>query len=428
MIVRKYWILLFLFLFTHSTLSVGQNSAADSIYLTINGADSLFLLRNQALIAEKFNLAATRALIIQARVFTNPTVNLTQNVYNPERKTWFEISDVGESSASIQKLFLLAGKRNKKITLASLTSEKEEHVYYDLLRTLKLSLRTTCYSLFYLNKTLSVYEKEVKSISNLVSVFEKQFEKGYVSKKELLRLKASLFSLENEKLTFINQQSSLMADLNVLLHSSNVFYKISLKGNLLEHYNPDSLRLQSLIDSAFLNRYDLKSAQWDVKISDENLLYQKALAVPDLTLSMGWDRNGSFVHNYNYVGLQIDLPFFDRNQGNIKSAKFTSESMKAHLQGEEDQVRADVIQAFSGVIENNTVYKRFDTHFMSDFDTLITELIHNYEKKNISLLEFLDFYDAFKQNQIQFNTLQTSRINAFENLNFSVGKDVIKNN
>jgi cobalt-zinc-cadmium efflux system outer membrane protein len=52
-------------------------------------------------------------------------------------------------------------------------------------------------------------------------------------------------------------------------------------------------------------------------------------------------------------------------------------------------------------------------------------MLKNYEKKNISLIEFLDYYDAYKENAVQLNTLLYNRINAFENLNYSIGKDII---
>jgi len=409
MALKNPCLMIFFLLIIWQDVAFSQTSNPDSVNITLPEADSLFLLKNQAIIAEKFNIDAARAQIIQARVFINPTLNLTQNIYNPERKTWFEATDAGESSASIQKLFLLAGKRNKKISLASLNYEKEEHSYFDLLRTLKLNLHSSFYSLYFLNKSLKVYDREIASMSALIGVFERQLLNGYVSKKEVLRLKAGLFSLENEKLGLLSQYSALQSDLNVLMHTVNTKFI----PNITEPEGKrsiDSLRLQALIDSAFSYRYDLKSAQWDVKISEANLRYQKALAVPDLTLSMGWDRNGSFIHNYNYLGLQIDLPFFDRNQGNIKTARFTNESMKAHLVSEEDQVRADVIQAYSVLLENEKLYKKFDTNFIGDFEALITELIHNYEKKNIGLLEFLDFYEAYKQNQVQFNNLRNSRM------------------
>lgn len=88
-------------------------------------------------------------------------------------------------------------------------------------------------------------------------------------------------------------------------------------------------------------------------------------------------------------------------------------------------MKADVIQAYSVALENDALYKKFDTKFAYDMEQLSEEMLKNFEKKNISMLEFLDFYDAYKQNLIQYNNLQNNRLNAFENLNFTTGKDIL---
>jgi cobalt-zinc-cadmium efflux system outer membrane protein len=189
--------------------------------------------------------------------------------------------------------------------------------------------------------------------------------------------------------------------------------------------SPESFKLQDLIDTAYMYRYDLKMARSDFDISNLNLSYQKALAIPDVTVSGGWDKNGGYFHNYNYVGLSFDLPLFDRNQGNIKSAKFNAESNRYKVETAGDQVKADVINAVSNAIETNRLYFRFDKTFLSDLKSMNDEMLKNFEKRNISLIEFLDYYDAYKTNAIQLNTLMYNRINSFENINFAVGKDIM---
>ena len=156
-----------------------------------------------------------------------------------------------------------------------------------------------------------------------------------------------------------------------------------------------------------------------------NLSYQKSLAVPDITLSGGWDRNGSYVHNYNFIGLQMDLPWFNRNQGNIRSARSDIQAGEYKVQGMQDRVKADVIEAYASALETNNLYSKYDGKFKADVERLTEEMQSNYEKKNISLIEFLDYYDAFKQNAVQVNNLLYSRIVAFENINYSVGKDIV---
>ena len=421
--------ILIILTFLSFTLS-GQEVFKDSLNISLLQAESSFISNNRSLLAEKCNINATKAQIIQAKLFTNITFAATQNVINPEYQTngsrkWFDTSDKGETSAQVQKLFRLAGKRNKQIQIAELSANREEQIYFDLLRTLKYTLRSDFYNLFYLNQIVKVYDKEIASMHKLIDAYQSQVEKGFISKKELLRLRSALFTLENEKIGFTSQIISTQNEFNVVLHTSNIFYIPQFDAIILNQLSPESLKVQALIDTAYIYRYDLKMAQSDWKINEVNLAYQRSMAVPDLTLSAGWDKNGGFIHNYNYIGMQIDLPFFNRNQGNIKSAQYTLEYSKLKLQSAEEIVKSDVLGAYANLLENNRLYNKFDNSFITDLDQLNLEMLKNFEKKNISLIEFLDYYDAYKQNAVQLNTLLYNRLNAFENLNFSIGKDVI---
>jgi cobalt-zinc-cadmium efflux system outer membrane protein len=428
--MNKKGFLIIFCLFLVTGIMYCQESFKDTLTVTIRKADSTFLAQNLSLLAEKCNVEASRAQIIQARVFKNLSFSIEQNVYNTEYITnggrpWFDFTDKGETNVQLQKLFLLAGKRNKLIHLAESGASREEQVYFDLLRTLKYSLHSQFYNIHFLQQILKAYNREILSLGKLADVFSGQSEKGFVSKKELLRIKSMLFSLENEKLGFITQMITAQTEFNTLMHTSNLFYAARIDPVNLRANPIDSLKLKALIDTAYIYRYDLRMARTNLDISNFNLAYQKSVAVPDLTVSGGWDRNGSFIHDYNYIGMQFDLPFFDRNQGNIKTARFNVESNKYRLQGAEEQVRSDVINAYTTAIETNRLYSGFDDKFLDDLQSMNDEMLRNYEKKNISLIEFLDYYDAYKTNVIQLNTLLYNRMNSFENINFSVGKDVI---
>ena len=413
-----------------SVVSRSQESFRDTVSVSLTKSDSLFVTQNLALLAERCNIDAARAQVIQARLFKNLNFSITENAFNPyyqtmNSKKWFDFTDKGEMQIQVQKLFLLAGKRNKQIELAESGALKEEQLYFDLLRTLRYSLHSQFYNIYFLSRTLKMYETEINSLSKLEIAFENEAGKGLVSKKELLRIKATLFSMENERLGYFTQLIAAENEFNILMHTSGIFYKPSLPAGSVTSFSPGNFRIQQLIDTANRCRYDLKMAQTDFNSSTINLSYQKSLAVPDLTVSGGWDRNGSYYHNFNYVGLMFDLPFFDRNQGNIKSARFNMESSKYRVISAEDQVKADVISAFTNAVETDKLYQKFDKGFLDDLDQMNTEMLRNYEKKNISLIEFLDYYDAYKTNVIQYNNLMFSRLNSFENINFAVGKELI---
>jgi cobalt-zinc-cadmium efflux system outer membrane protein len=408
-----------------------QQVFKDTISITLHQTDSIFIANNLSLLAEKCNVDAARAQIIQAKLFQNPVLSGSQGIYNTEYQTngsqkWFDMSDKGETSLMLQKLFLLAGKRNKQIKLAELTADQEGHVYFDLIRTLKYSLHSIYYNIYYLNLNIKVYDEEIVSIKKLIQVVEEEYKKEFISKKDLLRLKSNLFSLENEKLNFSSQLIVSLSDFNMLLQTSNIFYLPRPAPIAYDNFNPESLKLQTLIDTAYVKRYDLKIAESDLNIKEMNLSYQKSLAVPDLTLAGGWDKNGGYIHNYNYLGVQIGLPIFNRNQGNIKSAEFMNEASKYKLQSAADQVKADVINAYASAIETDKLYRNFDNSFLTDLNEMKTEVLKNYRNRNISLTEFIDYYDAYKENAVQYNNLIYNRINSAENINFSVGTEIIK--
>ena len=67
------------------------------------------------------------------------------------------------------------------------------------------------------------------------------------------------------------------------------------------------------------------------------------------------------------------------------------------------------------------MFGTIDPKFAADFQRLNDEVLNHIFGVNISILDFLDFYDSFKQNIVQMNTIQYNRVNAFEDINYYTG-------
>ena len=87
----------------------------------------------------------------------------------------------------------------------------------------------------------------------------------------------------------------------------------------------------------------------------------------------------------------------------------------------EATVEEQVTRALQKAFDNHKLFVKIDPKFINDFDRLLNEVFINYEKRNISLLDFLDFYDAYKQNTLQINYIRYNRVQTFEDLNFYTG-------
>jgi cobalt-zinc-cadmium efflux system outer membrane protein len=245
--------------------------------------------------------------------------------------------------------------------------------------------------------------------------------------KEVERLKAFQLSLESEQRNIINQIAQLQNNLMILIGAKGFPYTVpTIDKNVTDTLGFAKIPLLSLIDSAKVLRYDVKAAEKTVKYDQQFLSLQKATGVPDVQLGALFDRNGSYIPNYLSANISTNLPFFNRNQGNIKFAQFKIKSDQALFEGSKLQLEKDVWEAYTMLLQSDSQYKRFDPNFTTDYQKLMVGIVSNFEKRSISTLEFLDFYESYKNSVLQYNQLQSDRLNSLENLNFTVGKTLFK--
>jgi outer membrane protein, heavy metal efflux system len=408
-------------------LCTHASKAQDTIRISLPEAETRFIQKNLALLAEKYNIETAKAQVIQAKLYPNPNFSFTGNMYNPELKKIADISNrTGEYTIDAQQLILLAGKRNKQIRSAQTGILIAENNFYDLLRTLQYTLRSDFYTAFYLHQSITAYQLQIESVEKLNNSFEQLLQKGTVTLKDAVRIKSLLYSLKTEQTLLQNQFNDAEAEIQQLLQNNNTVY-IPVADDKTQPGLVSNLSLQSLIDTAYSNRADLKLANNTVLLNEQNYAYQKALAVPDLTVGAHFDKRGSFVENASFLSLAIDLPFFNRNQGNIRSSKLTIEQSKLVADKRKQQVENEVQHAYINAVNTDKVLKSIDPGFTRQFDQLLQSVTQNFEKRNISLLDFTDFYESYKQNILQLNQVQNQRMQAIENLNFTCGKIVAGN-
>jgi cobalt-zinc-cadmium efflux system outer membrane protein len=399
---------------------------ADSLRLDLAATEKLFQERNLPLLAEKFNIEAAKGALIQARLFENPVLSLEQNIYNPGSGRYFEANRNGQNIVQLQQLFYLAGKRNKRIRVEQLNAQLTEFAYYDLLRTLRHELRSSFLRLHFLLQEHQIYQEKSQSVRQLVNALEGQYQKGNVALKEVTRLRALLFSLENQKLDLLTQINQEQADLRLLTGAAPTAFVVPVLDEAkLEAADPDRLTLDHLLQEAQENRYDLKVAVTQVRQQEASLRLQKSLAVPDISIGGVYDRAGSFVQNYTGLTVQVPLAIFNRNQGNIKIAESGLGQSQVLADQQQRQVETEVSQALQNARNAESLYRSFDQGFTTDFNRLIDGVTQSFAKRNISLIEFLDYYETYTETMTQLLTLRSNRLRALEDLNFTVGKPVV---
>ena len=397
----------------------------DTLFYTLPQFEKQFLDSNLLLLSQKYNITENEAYIKQAKIWDQPVMNFEHVLYNPQRKTFFEIGDSSEASAQVQQLIVIGSKRSKLVSMARTTAEIAKYQYFDLMRSLKVQLRSAFYNTYYLIEQMRVYDTEISRLKEIVRGYDQLYPKGLIALKEVVRTKALLLSMESERLDIHSKLSENQNTLKVLINDKTTHFILPVPDlQAFRDFAMGRYTLQALADTAARNRYDLLIYEQKMKYAETDLVYQRLFNIPDPTVSLGWDQNGSFIHNYNYIGLSFNMPFWDRNRGNILAARSRIAETQADYRNYSVQIYNDLNESYKKLSEIDRVYRSIDTAFSDDFNRIIQKAEESYLKREIGLLEFLDLYESYKESRLQLLQLGNDRINAIENLNYVVGRNI----
>lgn len=402
--------------------------AQDSLEVSLNDVERMFLQENAQLFAQRYQIEMAKAEVITAKLFDNPELSYENLFYNHETRRFLETSRAtGQYTASISQLIKLAGKRNKDIKLAGTGVQLEAYAYFDLMRTLRFELRSTYYDAYYIQLSAKVYDQLIFSLTQLLSASEQQLKLGNIASKDVIRIKSRLYGLKAEYASMQNDLEALKSKLKLLANIQST-RELVLSGDGINPagFRPEEKPLSLLLDSARANRADLKLAQTGLMYAQNMLAVQQAKAIPDLSVSLNYDLKGNYPEKYTGLGLSFPLPLFNRNQGEIRKARIAIDASTAAIKKQEAEVELEIFTSYKAAIKTQTLYRSIDKDFNSTFGQLMTGVIRNYRERNISLLEFLDFYDAYKESTNQLNDIQNKLMDAKEAINYHAGITIFK--
>lgn len=399
--------------------------AQDTLSISLAQADSVFLSQNLVLLAARYKIDAQKALVQQNKLWNNPQLSTEWNLYNPTKSTYFDVGNKGQKIISIEQIVSLAGKRSKRIDLAKENVKLSELEFYELMRALKTALHSTYYEIYFTSLTLNKYNTQLTFLGNIIDALQLQNEKGNIPLKEVLRLKALFYQLNNERTTIVSNLQDARKELALLLHTQSTIVPAPLESELGK-YSMKALDLKTLEEKALNNRPDLKIAENNVRQANLNLSLEKRAPYPDLHIGAVYDQAGSYINNYTGLTLGIDLPVFNRNQGSIKMAKAIEQQYSTLLNQKSFEVQSEVTATYQKLLQVEQEYQKVDVDFDKKFDGLNEGYLINFQRRNITLMEFTDFLEAYNNSIQQINQMKQNRINTYEELNYVIGEELFK--
>jgi len=427
----KYYCIIF-YLFPFSLFS------QDTLLLSREESEAIFLKENLQLIAEKLEISQAEAMVAQAKLWPNPTFEIDEvNLWATEKQLavfgddlqGFNGGGFGKNqqlSLSVEQLILTAGKRKKLVALEEVSVNQSKEYFEDLLRSLKIEFRNQLTQLQYLQRSQEIYKDQFTSIKKLTAAYKKQLDQGNVGRGEYIRLKALELEISKQISNLEKSTNEVQKELKLLMRlPATVILKIEEKGYAKNIDLFETMSISKLFDTAKENRPDYKLASLEESYYEKKYSYEKSLRVPNLSLKGGYDRGGNFMYNFVGFGLAIDLPFFDRNQGNIKYARLGIEQAQYRFQEKEHRLESEVVLAYQNLSSAIQFFEQIEDGYENTLDELLMSYTNNFTSRNISIIEYLDFLEAYLENkEIILEAIKEINVRA-EELNYTVGVDII---
>lgn len=404
--------------------------AQDTLRLTLQDAEKQFLQKNLSLIAEKYNIDISNAAIKQAKIWDNPDFSFASNLYDGNKIPFYHAKSngFGQFDISWMQLFKVAKQRKKLKDMLTDNAAIAEQQFNDVMMSLRYTLRTDMYTLAGLFELKKSYQEQLESLLPLSSGMDVQLQKGNISAKDNLRIKALIYDIQSSILENNKSITETQTEINQLLQlPANTTILPQLALTEIPEVPAETLFTDSLVEMAKRNRPDFKVATLQTNLQEHNLTYQKALGKPNVSAGLAYSHQGSYVNNLVSFQIGFPIPVFDRNQVNIQIAKLGIKQQIAQNDVLLAQIKSDIESSVLKLQLSKQLQNTQQKDFIKKYDDMFLKMLQSYKNKEINLLDFTDFVSAYLTTKQQLiNQLVDIKKN-IEDLNLACGTKIIDN-
>lgn len=392
--------------------------------LTIDEAELQLQKNNLLLLAEQYNITASRASEIQAGIWDLPYFTADINAINPQDNKFFDIGGQGQKGFAVQQLIYLGGKKKNEVAFAKSNVAIAELEFEQLLQNLKYQLQQTFYSVYFDKQEINSIEMQIAIIDTLVSNYNIQANKGNIPLSEVVRLQSFALNLKNDKNNLLKDIMEAQQNLSLLTGVPEPIQPKVNEAELLEKYQNKQISKDTILNFALESNIEYLTS---IKATEKQLDYlkwQESLSVPDITTGVSYDQHGGAFQNQVNLTLSIPLPFWNSNKGNIKMAEAQLQQSNLNKEYKKLELQTKAETFWQLWQQKMNLYTNIDKSTTNNLDTVYNGMLKNFQNRNITMLEFMDFMESYNQSSIQIIEIKKSLILSGLSLNYITNKEI----
>jgi cobalt-zinc-cadmium efflux system outer membrane protein len=354
---------------------------------------------NPTLKSEKYNILITRSDSITAHLRPNPVLNnqslqLANSQYfsadtkwadGQNRQVWWQLT----------KPLQWPNQRKYKIETAILNIRNTENRFAETERSILFDVASQWLEAWTNSRQLSLLYDSKRNLDSLIITNRYRLEKQVISRTDLMRteLLANQFELQIKsaqqqyKNSLQQLAMALGTDSNITIDTSEIFsYNIQLVAD-------------SLLRNALNKRTDVLTAKSDIDVANSNIHLQKSLATPQP--EVGFIYNPQNTIPYLGIYATIDLPFFSRNQGEIRKSQVLKQQATQNLVNVQRQINTEVATAYNSFITNTQNMETYKS-LLQQAQTILNNVKYAYLRGGTSIVDFLEAQRSWLETQQQY--------------------------
>lgn len=401
-------------------LLVRTSIAQTTTLVSLDQAIDLALVHNHAIKATRTLVLQNQAQEITANLRPNPTLGVDSQfmpIFSPQDFSEDNLNQTQQFDIGIGYLFERGHKRRRRLQAARDQTAVTRAQVADAERGLSFNVGQQFVSVLLAESTLQFALKDLQSFQQTVDISEAQFKAGYIGEGDYLKIKLQLLQFQTDVSSARLAKIQALVSLRELLGYNAVPADYDVIGDLA--YQPLKANLEDLQARALRDRPDFRAAELGITAAQSQILLAKANAKVDV--------NGTFdfthVSGENTASIfaNFELPFFNRNQGEIARTGYALTQAQEQQQAASDMVLSDVSNAYEAVRSNDEVVQLYTSGYLKQAQDSLEISEYAYKRGAASLLDFLDAERSNRSIQLAYRQALASYMTALEQLKQAVG-------
>jgi len=382
-----------------------------------------FEASNPTLQAARIGIDESRAEEITAYLRPNPSITSTIDQMNPFTGNPYRPFANALPLVSAGYLYERHHKREFRRASAQEATAIAQSQLADQERTLLFNLRNAFVQTLQAKAILALARENLGYYDRVLAVSRDRYNAGDIARVDLDRLELQRVQYESDLQTAEVNVRTAKIQLLTLLNDRTPIEQFDVTGpfDLTEQI----LLLDELRKMALETRPDLRAALQSIEKAKTDHRLAVANGSTDPTFSMDFARNPPIPV---YIGLSVSIPLriFDRNQGEKLRTQLDIRRNERLRTAAEAQVFSDIDSAYATLNSNLARLRPYKAQYLQQAVRIRDTITYSYQRGGASLLDFLQAQQDYRGVQVSYLNLVGAYLNAANQLNLAVGREVIQ--